>query len=338
MGRVDASKYIFESKLAPLMYGFIKEKLNSGYYYYNEARVLYSFDQFIIANDFDYGRIDAQLLSRWCELGEHELPNSRKSRVDAIRVFIHYLRGLGIESAEPPRFKFKPRNIPYIPSFNEILTFFKHIDTLSPKLDKIGLISTDSAFFKRFQAPVLFRFYYCMGLRENEGIHIKISNLNFNSGKLLIDYAKADKHRYVFLPPDLLQLTERYFDALQKEKLFSQWLFPRFSNPELPVSDNSVREIFKQEWSRGVAETLHKKQTPTIHNLRHCFVVHKITQWCAAGQDIHALLPYLSRHLGHSSVANTYTYFHEIEHMCPAVKTFLNFSGLPGSVYDFQKD
>ena len=130
MGRVDASKYIFESKLAPLMYGFIKEKLNSGYYYYNEARVLYSFDQFIIANDFDYGRIDAQLLSRWCELGEHELPNSRKSRVDAIRVFIHYLRGLGIESAEPPRFKFKPRNIPYIPSFNEILTFFKHIDKL----------------------------------------------------------------------------------------------------------------------------------------------------------------------------------------------------------------
>ncbi|HIV15662.1 MAG TPA: hypothetical protein IAB18_07120 [Candidatus Avisuccinivibrio pullicola] len=39
-------------------------------------------------------------------------------------------------------------------------------------------------------------------------------------------------------------------------------------------------------------------------------------------------MPYLSRHLGHESINETYGYFRQIEHLVPAVREFLNRSRL----------
>ena len=51
-------------------------------------------------------------------------------------------------------------------------------------------------------------------------------------------------------------------------------------------------------------------RVPTIHALRHTFVVHRINDWLMNGGDFQVLVPYLSRYLGHKSFDETYYYYH----------------------------
>ena len=61
----------------------------------------------------------------------------------------------------------------------------------------------------------------------------------------------------------------------------------------------------------GVRHVLVHK-TPTVHSLRHTYVVTKMNEWMTAGKNFDALVPYLSRYLGHTSVDETQYYYHQV--------------------------
>ena len=50
--------------------------------------------------------------------------------------------------------------------------------------------------------------------------------------------------------------------------------------------------------------------TPTIHSLRHTFVVNRINNWIQEGRNLSNMMPYLSRYLGHSTEQETHYYYH----------------------------
>jgi hypothetical protein len=47
---------------------------------------------------------------------------------------------------------------------------------------------------------------------------------------------------------------------------------------------------------------------PSIHDLRHSFAVHQLTEWYRKGNDAQALLPALSTYLGHVELHSTQRY------------------------------
>ena len=47
---------------------------------------------------------------------------------------------------------------------------------------------------------------------------------------------------------------------------------------------------------------------PRLHDVRHTFVVNRLTTWYRDGADVQALLPRLSTYLGHVNVAATQVY------------------------------
>ena len=49
---------------------------------------------------------------------------------------------------------------------------------------------------------------------------------------------------------------------------------------------------------------------PTVHSLRHTFVVNRINSWMQEGRDLSHMMPYLSRYLGHSTEEDTHYYYH----------------------------
>ena len=49
---------------------------------------------------------------------------------------------------------------------------------------------------------------------------------------------------------------------------------------------------------------------PTVHALRHTYVVTKMNEWMNAGIKFDAMVPYLTRSLGHTSVDETQYYYH----------------------------
>ena len=46
------------------------------------------------------------------------------------------------------------------------------------------------------------------------------------------------------------------------------------------------------------------------YTFRHHFAYACIERWRALGKDVHAMLPYLSRYMGHASFDSTYYYIH----------------------------
>ena len=54
------------------------------------------------------------------------------------------------------------------------------------------------------------------------------------------------------------------------------------------------------------------EKDPTIHALRHTYVVFRMNNWIAQGVDTNVMLPYLSRQLGHKSPDETFYYYHQV--------------------------
>ena len=49
---------------------------------------------------------------------------------------------------------------------------------------------------------------------------------------------------------------------------------------------------------------------PTPYAFRHRFAYANLERWAAEGRDVDAMLPYLSRFMGHATFSSTYYYVH----------------------------
>ena len=58
----------------------------------------------------------------------------------------------------------------------------------------------------------------------------------------------------------------------------------------------------------GVLRTQPSSYQPRIHDLRHTFAVHRVTEWYGQGANVQKLLPALSTYLGHASLEGTQRY------------------------------
>jgi site-specific recombinase XerD len=47
---------------------------------------------------------------------------------------------------------------------------------------------------------------------------------------------------------------------------------------------------------------------PRLHDLRHAFAVHRLTEWYRQGADVQRLIHHLSVYLGHTHLASTQVY------------------------------
>lgn len=54
------------------------------------------------------------------------------------------------------------------------------------------------------------------------------------------------------------------------------------------------------------------KYAPTVHCLRHAFVVKRMNLWMEEGVPLKEMLPFLSRYLGHQSPDETFYYYHQV--------------------------
>src|SRR5699024_10576954 len=83
----------------------------------------------------------------------------------------------------------------------ELISFFKIVDNLP---------SSKGSPYKKYVAPVIFRLYYLCGMRLSEAINLKLEDVNFNAGYLLVQEAKGWKERKVYLSDELISMLKEY--------------------------------------------------------------------------------------------------------------------------------
>ena len=290
----------FKSKLGAIIASLIEERVAKGLSRESYLNTFYDFDFFIVNNGFDDGTLSKALLEAWSIQRPTENTNTRNSRINAARLIAKYMNSLGLDAYFPMNQASTIHKTPYIPTRNELIQFFKVVDSHVSK--------TAWADGLQDAYPVMFRLYYCYGMRLNEAVCIKKEDVDLQAGTIYIRHSKGDKDRVIFLKEDMLKLMKAYDEAASMRlSVNREWFFPgKYGSNH--YCKTGLCNLFVNLWKESFPDWTGKR--PTIHSLRHAFVVHRINDWTAEGSDAEVLFPYISRFIGHESIQETMYYYH----------------------------
>ena len=225
--------------------------------------------------------------------------------MSVLRQLAQYMNSQGSECYIPSKFSAKSYRVPYVMNEREIREFFTVADDYVPKVnaDRFSILAEEY--------KVLFRFIYCCGLRVSEARKLKLEDIDFERKTALILRSKGDKDRLIYIADDVCKMCLDMLDLLHdKYHFYSEYLFPS-SDPNTPLQVASINKKFREFWKKTSGASDYKY--PTVHSLRYSFVVTRMNLWMEKGENLTAMMPYLSKYLGHESVENTYYYYHQIE-------------------------
>lgn len=295
----------FHSSIADCLQSFIDYKRALGYKYESEVYTLHRFDDYWEERYGSETAITKESLAGWVEKKPNESTSSRSARISVVRQFAFFMNGMGKESYVPMEKYVKDHPVIHILSSEEIIALFHAIDEYTPKRYPIFSIRM------RTEYKVLFRLILTTGLRRSEAASIRVSDVDWVNGVIAINEAKGCKDRLVYMSSDMTELLREYrdylFGFLKNE---TEWLFPSFDTDQ-HVSSSALGAKFKFFWSLTQYSGTCEKD-PTLHSLRHTYVVFRINLWISKGYDTKLMLPYLSRQLGHKSPNETFYYYHQV--------------------------
>jgi len=301
----------YRSSLAPYIGGLIKQKKACGYAYDYEARVLESFDHFCIEENHTAETITRDLLMKWAIQRPTERKNTRNQRVSSVRQLALYMQSLGKKPYIAKHFASETVEVPHVLSRAELTAFYAVVDAYRPP---------QPAFWRL--APtyrVLFRLFYCCGLRRAEGCELRRCCVDLKRGTIKVLQSKGNKDRLVYLHDNVVAMCSAYDEAMEKIASQREWFFPG-RRLDRRMQKTSVDRKFTEFWNRTpFAGKVDKK--PTVQSLRHTFVVDRMNEWMEKGVDTAVMMPYLSRYLGHASISETQYYYHSIEQVFPIVRS-----------------
>ena len=303
---MKVSEYQFKSCFAPYIEEFIHEKRAAGFNYETEEWKLKHFDSFCVEEAVTEPHLSRELVKKWGTLRDGECLATCSARTSVLRQFALYLVSLGIEAYIPSDFYKTEKTVVHIMSDAEIKSFFENVDKYVPALC--------SKVFYRLAAEykVIFRLIYCCGLRISEARKLCWKDVDLSQGMIRILQSKGHKDRLIYMEEDLTALFQDYKKALRdKYHCLSEWVFPAREMDKC-LSNVTIDKKFRDFWSlTPYAECCDKK--PTVHCLRHTFVVKRMNQWMEEGIPLKEMLPFFSRYLGHQSPDETFYYYHQVE-------------------------
>ena len=299
-------KYYYKSVFADLLNDYIISKRDAGFMYDNPAYWLYRFDQFCFDRKIQEAAITKSLFDAWALRSDHESKTTQNNRLHALRNFCVYLNTIGLTAYVPSTLPKPEKVVPYLMRDEDIQALFEQVDH--------NEVHAPGAVFQRLaeEYKVLFRLIYCCGLRNNEACSLKSKSVDLLDGVIMLYHSKGRKDRIVYLSDDLRELCINYKQWLNHQlDTPSEWFFPG-KYPENHIPKTSVDRKFNDFWNKTqYAKECDKK--PTVHCLRHAFVIKRINLWMEADIPLQVMMPYLSNYLGHSGPMETYYYFHQVE-------------------------
>lgn len=259
---------------AKIMEGYLALLLQKRYSENTIKTYLLYFENFIdyfVDNDLD--EISIEMINSYIlELIEQKnISHSQQNqRINAIKFYYEKVMGRATEyyNIERPR---QDRKLP---------------DVLSK--EEVGMLIQAT---KNIKHKTIIALIYSCGLRRNESINIKISDIDSKRMLIKIRGAKGKKDRYVQLSPNILPLLREYY-VREKPRV---WIFE--GEPGKQYSPVSVYNVVKNAAKKA---GIRKRVYP--HILRHSYATHHLEQ----GTD----LRFIQEWLGHDSSKTTEIYTH----------------------------
>ncbi len=281
------------SVFAPYIISFVAQKRADGYTYDYGERMLYTFDRYCAESGIKEPLLSYDLICDW-------ISKTSSSYLSYFRQFAKHLQSIGIEAHVTKHYPSHFHQQPYILTETELSEFFEQVDSFVPDYRSCERMAAGYS--------VMFRLYYCSGMRLQEVCSLKSEDIDLKNGKILIRNSKGHKDRVILIHSDLLEICKNYDCFVKRVLPNRQWFFPA-RDIEKPIRKTNMCRRFKYFWSLTSSGD-NPKHSPTIHSLRHTFVVNRINSWIKEGVDMDNMMPYLSRYLGHKTIDETHYYYH----------------------------
>lgn len=285
-----------KSNLRKYIQDFVDLKRASGYPYDTSERILHAFDDMITEQFPKLTTITAESIEAWINLYPNEHPNTLARRIPPVRQLGVYLNGLGIPSYVVPG-HIPNRQIKYeahIYTKDELKSFFRAID---------GVQFNPMAPTRSFVIPVIFRFYYCCGMRSSEARLLRCEDVNLTTGKIVIRESKGWRARVLYMSDDLLGICKEYNEIVEE---FCPNRVPFFPNKDGNFYNESTIDVwFHKFWDPCHPKNEQINNSPRVHDFRHTYATNRLNKWVEEGEDIQVLYPSFSEYLGHSNFADT---------------------------------
>lgn len=300
------SGYQYQSCFGTFIEEFIQEKKDAGFVYESEEWRLKHFDAFCMDEGITEPFLSKKLVEKWGTLRDGEEMVTCSSRLSVLRQLGLYMTSLGMDAYIPHHFYKKAKKVVHILSDDEIEALFKIIDEYIPAIR--------IPFFYRLamEYTVIFRLIYCCGLRISEARTLKYEDVDLEKRRIRILEAKGHKDRLVYLAEDLAELLREYAAAMKTVyECQSDWFFPS-RDPGKCLTNVTIDKRFRESWAQTpFAENCDR--APTVHCLRHSFVVKRMNLWMEVGVPLKEMLPFLSKYLGHTGTNETFYYYHQMD-------------------------
>ena len=322
-------RYELASVIAHYIEGLLAEKRALGFLYRTEEPVLARFDGYCLAHGLEQPEITRDFLAGWLERSDTEGSRNHRRRAGVARQLMLHMASMGLRVHIPDRLPKIEATLPHIMTADERKAFFAEADAYRP--------ASDTAACRRLAGEyrVLFRMIYCCGLRNSEACGIASDRVDTGAGTLTITESKGRKDRIVYMADDLAGLCAGYFTWLQGILGFRpDWFFPS-KGPARPLANTSVDRVFARCWNATrFAKSCNDK--PVVHDLRFSFITDRVNRWALDGANVEAMMPYLSRYVGHKDLQSTYHYIHSSEQLRDVIAAYdvTGASAMPEADYE----
>lgn len=141
---------------------------------------------------------------------------------------------------------------------------------------------------------------YACGLRIQEGLNLRVKDIDSTRQVLFINQSKGGKDRYVPLSDTLLEMLRKHWRTHRDPV----WLFPNFYQ-HWYKPENVGNSLNRSSLNVPFTLALHKSgvnKAATVHTLRHSYATHLLE----AGVNLRVIQLYL----GHASISSTAIYTH----------------------------
>ena len=298
------TKYSPRSGLAPAINGCLDFREKLGYARTTYESNLMILDKYFFENYPELATLTKESVLNW--ISSRTMAGNAQLTHDAIAVrhLAEHIKFTGQPAYMlPPNFVPKANNArPYLFTDDELSRLFAAIDRLEPQ--------TNSCAFHPHIAPVLFRLIYTCGLRPNEGRELLRTDVDLETGEILIRHNRCHKERLVVMSDDMLELCREYNEKLKIHLPDGKLFFP-YKNDILYTNEGMTR-LFRKCWAKANPTINDSKDLPRVrvYDLRHRFASSILNRWLDEKCDLYAKLPYLRAYMGHDEISATSYYIH----------------------------
>lgn len=232
--------------------------------------------------------------------GTGPITSAWRIKYHALKGFFRFARSRGhiahdlLPTTLPKR---PPRFVPHIYSREELRRLLRATETYQRNRSKIEPATMRT----------IILILYGAGLRLREAVNLSVADVDLKNALLTVRDTKFFKTRLVPIGLDLCTELTRYSTRPGATTTGDRSFFTTRSGGR--VNQFTIEECFQRVRKQAdVRRSPNARYQPRLHDLRHTFAVHRLTQWYRQGADVQRLLHHLSVYLGHAHLANTQPY------------------------------